>query len=162
MASCGANTFPPMLKSFSLLVIAFFLILTLTGCISNVASTTVHVIRVIDGDTIVIEGDIHVRYIGMDTPEMLSQPELFAIEATQANRTLVEGKMIRLEKDISETDKYGRLLRYVYVDDTFVNAELVRLGYAVAKAYPPDTKYQRLLEQMETEAKDDQRGLWAK
>jgi micrococcal nuclease len=162
MASCGVNIYPPMLKRFSLLFIAFFLILTLTGCVSNVSSTTVHVIHVIDGDTIIIEGDIRVRYIGIDTPEMLLEPEPFAIDATEANRTLVEGKMIRLEKDVSETDKYGRLLRYVYVDDTFVNAELVRLGYAVVKAYPPDTKYQRLLEQMETEAKDDQRGLWAK
>ena len=84
-----------------------------------------------------------------------------AEEAKRYNRKLVEGKNIRLERDITETDKYGRLLRYVFVDDTFVNAELVRQGLAVSKAYPPDTKYQSYLEEMETEARRNIRGIWA-
>ena len=99
------------------------------------------VTRVIDGDTIEVnlEGLIYrVRYIGIDTPEM---GEPCADEATEANRQLVEGKTVWLEKDISETDKYGRLLRYVYVDDIFVNEELVRLGLALPSSYPPDMKY---------------------
>ncbi|NIM05287.1 MAG: hypothetical protein GTN65_06650, partial [Armatimonadetes bacterium] len=63
-------------------------------------------------------------------------------EAWQANRELVEGKEVRLERDVSETDRYGRLLRYVYVDDVLVNAELVKKGLAEVRSYPPDTRYQ--------------------
>ena len=120
------------------------------------------VTRVIDGDTIVIQGGYRVRYIGIDTPEIHPETEAFGIKAWQANRQLVEGKQVRLERDVSETDKYGRLLRYVYVDDTMVNAELVRQGLARVKAYPPDTKYQGYLEELEAEAKSEGRGMWAK
>ena len=102
------------------------------------------------------------RYIGVDTPEIYPQPEPFSKEAWQTNRSLVEGKRVRLERDVSETDKYGRLLRYVYVDGVFVNAELVKQGLARAKAYPPDTKYQDYLGKMEVEAREAGRGIWAK
>ena len=114
------------------------------------------VTRVIDGDTIIIEGGYRVRYIGIDTPEIHPEVEAFGIQAWQANRRLVEGKQVRLERDVSETDKYGRLLRYVYVDDILVNAELVRQGLAQVKAYPPDTKYQDYLEEMEAEARNEE------
>jgi len=121
------------------------------------------VIQVIDGDTIIIDGGYRVRYIGIDTPEIYPETEAFGIEAWQANCELVEGKEVRLEKDVSETDKYGRLLRYVYVDDdVLVNAELVKQGLAQAKAYPPDTKYQDYLEEVEAEARGAGRGMWAK
>jgi len=120
------------------------------------------VTQVIDGDTIIIEGGYRVRYIGIDSPEVYPRVEAFGMEAWQANRGLVEGEEVRLERDISETDKYGRLLRYVYVDDTFVNAELVRQGLAWAQAYPPDTKYQDYLDKMEAEAREAGRGVWAK
>ena len=102
------------------------------------------------------------RYIGIDAPEIHPDLEAFGIEAWEANRELVEGKEVRLEQDVSETDKYGRLLRYVWIDDILVEAELVRQGLAWAKAYPPDTKYQDYLEQMEAEAKEAGRGMWAK
>jgi len=104
-----------------------------------------------------------VRYIGIDAPELDDERAEFcalAQEATRYNRQLVEGKTVRLEKDISETDKYGRLLRYVYVDDIFVNAELVGQGLAWAKAYEPDTKYQDILEKAEAEARQDKIGVW--
>jgi len=139
--------------------IVFFLLL-LIGCSSP--PETAMVTRVIDGDTITIEGGYRVRYIGIDTPEVYPELEAFGMEAWQANRRLVEGKEVRLERDASETDKYGRLLRYVYVDDIFVNAELVRQGLARAKAYPPDIKHQDYLEQMETKAKEAGRGIWTK
>ncbi len=116
----------------------------------------------IDGDTITIEGGYRVRYIGIDAPEIHPQAEPFGSEAWQANRKLVEGKEVRLERDVSETDKYGRLLRYVWVDDILVEAELVRQGLARAKAYPPDTKYQEYLEQMQAEARETGRGMWLK
>ncbi len=132
----------------------------IVGCSSPPA--TARVIQVIDGDTITIEGGYRVRYIGIDTPEVYPQVEAFGIEAWQANRRLVEGEEVRLERDVSETDKYGRLLRYVYVDGVLVNAELVKQGLARAKAYPPDTKYQDYLEEMEAEARSAGRGMWAK
>ena len=116
----------------------------------------------VDGDTITIEGGYRVRYIGIDAPEIYPEVEAFGMEAWQANRRLVEGKEVRLERDVSETDKYGRLLRYVYVDNVFVNAELVKQGLARAKAYPPDTKYQDYLEKIEIEAREAGRGIWAK
>ncbi len=147
-----------------LLPLFFLLFLSLSGCAapSPTATDTVRVTEVIDGDTIIIEGGYHIRYIGIDTPEIYPQVEAFGLEAWQANRELVEGKTVRLERDVSETDKYGRLLRYVWVDGTMVNAELVRRGLAEAKAYPPDTKYQTLLEALETEARLAGRGMWAK
>lgn len=135
------------------------ILLPLYGCTSPPESA--RVTRVIDGDTIAIEGGYRVRYIGIDTPEIHPETEAFGIEAWQANRQLVEGKLVRLERDISETDKYNRLLRYVYVDDIMVNAELVRQGLAQVKAYPPDTKYQDFLEALEAEAKGEGRGMWA-
>jgi len=139
--------------------IILFLLLFI-GC--NAPPETAKVIQVIDGDTITIEGGYRVRYIGIDTPEIYPVLETYGTEAWQANRKLVEGKEVRLERDVSETDKYGRLLRYVYVDNVLVNAELVRLGLAEVKAYPPDTKYQDFLEQMKTEAREAGRGMWAK
>jgi len=143
-----------------LLAVITCLILLVVGCSSPPG--TAMVTRVIDGDTIVIEGDYRVRYIGIDTPEIHPELEDYGMEAWQANRELVEGKEVRLERDVSETDKYGRLLRYVYVDECMVNAELVKQGLAQAKAYPPDTKYQVYLEELESEAKHAGRGVWAK
>ncbi len=80
--------------------------------------------------------------------------------ATASNRALVQGKTVWLEKDVSETDRYGRLLRYVYVGDVMVNAELVRLGHAVARQYPPDTRHHALFEQLEAPAKAAGIGIW--
>jgi len=125
------------------------------------------VTRVIDGDTIEVDIDssiYRVRYIGIDTPETVhpSQPiECFGKEASDKNSELVAGQTVRLEKDISETDKYGRLLRYVWVDDIFVNDYLVRQGYAYATTYPPDVKYAEQFAGAQTEAEENNRGLWA-
>ena len=99
------------------------------------------VVRVIDGDTIEVNiagKSYKVRYIGIDTPET---GEWMAPEATAKNEELVGGKVVRLEKDVSETDRYGRLLRYVWVGDLMVNAKLVWLGCAQVSTYPPDVKY---------------------
>jgi len=120
----------------------------------------VRIARVIDGDTIEIEGGARVRYIGIDAPEVYPQTGYYGPEAWAKNRELVEGKTVTLEKDVSDTDVYGRLLRYVYVNGVFVNGELVRLGCARAISYPPDTKYQERLSQLEEEAREAPRGLW--
>ena len=118
------------------------------------------VVRAIDGDTIELATGQRVRYIGIDTPETYPAVECYGREAWTKNRELVEGRWVRLEKDVSETDRYGRLLRYVWVDGVMVNAELVRLGYAPAVSYPPDVKHQELFRQLEGEAKGAGRGLW--
>lgn len=125
----------------------------------------VEVIRVIDGDTIEIEGGKRVRYIGIDAPEISSRNALkrcFAEQAAMENRKLVEGKIVELEKDLSETDEYGRLLRYVFAEDILVNEQLVREGYANSWTYPPDIRYQQRLLVAEQQAKEDKRGLWSK
>ena len=151
------------IKYITLILVLLLLVLT-AGC---TLSTEPLVTRVIDGDTIEVKiagVKYKVRYTGIDTPELSDRREEYrslAHEATKLNKQLVEGKTIRLEKDVSETDRHGRLLRYVYVDDTFVNAELVREGLAWAKSYPPDTKHQEYLEELEAEARQAERGIWA-
>lgn len=124
-------------------------------------------VRVIDGDTIELEGSRKVRYIGIDTPESVDprQPiQCFGKEAAEKNKEWVLGKEVRLEKDVSETDRYGRLLRYVYVrvgeTELLVNEGLVREGFAHSSSYPPDVKYQERLRLAEQEAREVGRGLW--
>lgn len=122
--------------------------------------------RVVDGDTVVLTGGERIRYIGVDTPE-LHHPrkpvQWYAREAMEFNRRLVEGKTVRLEFDVERHDKYGRLLAYVYLPDgTFVNAELVRQGYAHLLTIPPNVKYAELFLKCEREARQANRGLWAR
>ena len=126
--------------------------------VSKAGEYEVLVSRVIDGDTIEVLGGERVRYIGIDTPET---GEYFAAEATEKNRELVEGKRVRLESDVEDRDEYGRLLRYVWLDDIMVNAELVRLGCAYSYSFVPNEKYRQLLLQSEREARKLCRGLWA-
>lgn len=121
------------------------------------------VIRVIDGDTIELQGGTRVRYIGIDTPESVDprKPvECFGVEAKKKNEELVLGKRVRLEKDVSETDRYGRLVRYAYADGIFVNLELVKAGFAHSYTYPPDVKYQDQFVAAQKEAREAGRGLW--
>jgi micrococcal nuclease len=138
-----------------------------TEATSPPARTEAQVVEVVDGDTIKVNigGGIHtVRYIGIDTPETKhpDEPiEWMGPEASAANRELVGGQTVYLEKDVSETDQYGRLLRYVFLaNGTFVNAKLVEQGYAQAVSYPPDVKYQDLLASMQQKARETARGLW--
>lgn len=135
----------------------------LGGAQATPSAETVKVTRVIDGDTIEIESGQKVRYIGIDTPEIVDPKkpvQCFGKEASNKNKELVEGKQVRLEKDVSETDKFGRLLRYVYVDNIFVNDYLVRQGFAHVSTFPPDVKYQAQFLQAEKEARKNSRGLW--
>ncbi len=160
---------------------ALAVLLILAGCTTGPISPTAptpslpagvqcidaSVSRVVDGDTIIVRlngKEERVRYIGVNAPESVDprravQP--LGKNASEVNRRLVEGKTVCLEKDVSETDRYSRLLRYVWLGDTLVNAELVRLGYAQAVSYPPDLKRQAFLRQTEREARDMHRGLWA-
>lgn len=125
------------------------------------------VTKVVDGDTIDVTKDgktIRVRYIGMDTPETVhptKDVQCFGKDASGKNKELVLGKQVRLEKDVSETDRYNRSLRYVYVGSTFINLELVKQGYATAATFPPDVKYSKDFVAAEREAREAKRGLWA-
>lgn len=128
------------------------------------------VIRVIDGDTIEIENKQKVRYIGINTPELKNKKksiDCFGNEAYLKNKQLVEGKEVFLEKDISQVDKYGRLLRYVYLTDKpstneadFVNLYLLANGYASIMTIPPDVKYVDLFKKAQENARVKNLGLW--
>jgi len=131
------------------------------------------VVRVVDGDTIdvLIGGEqLRVRYIGIDTPETVDPRRpvgCFGKEASARNRELVEGKTVGLEKDVSETDRFGRLLRYVWLDPStgsgqalMVNARLVEEGYATASTFPPDVRHAELFAALQAEARTQGRGLW--
>ncbi len=111
------------------------------------------VTRVVDGDTfdVSIADQIYrVRHIGIDAPEAGA---LCGDLATAGNVELVGGQTVRLVRDVSQTDRYDRLLRYVYVGDVFINAELIRRGVAEAKRYAPDTAQAATLEAVETQAR---------
>ena len=121
------------------------------------------VARVVDGDTVKLESGEVVRYIGIDTPETVDprKPiQCYGKEASAKNRELVEGKEVKLEKDVSNTDKYNRLLRYIWLDNTLINELLVREGYAKSSTYPPDVKYQDRIVQAQSLAQQENKGLW--
>lgn len=116
------------------------------------------VARIVDGDTVELADGQKVRYIGIDTPE---RGDCYFAEASEYNRQLVLDKPVRIEQDISETDRFGRVLGYVYQGDLFVNEELVRQGFAQAATYPPDVAFQNLFAAAEQEAREQERGIWA-
>lgn len=113
---------------------------------------------VVDGDTIEVDGEERIRYLGINTPES-GRP--YFTEATNENKKLVDGKEIKLELDVQTKDKYGRTLAYVWVGETMVNLELVCRGYANVYTFPPNVKYKDLFLEAEREAREAQRGLWA-
>jgi micrococcal nuclease len=121
-------------------------------------------VRVSDGDTVRVKLDggreERVRYIGIDTPEVTAG-ECFAAEAADFNEELVAGREVRLVLDTDERDRYGRLLAYVYAGDTFVNAELVRAGYAQPLTVPPNVRFEDRFRRLARDARRDGRGLWA-
>ncbi|MDP3725679.1 MAG: thermonuclease family protein [bacterium] len=137
-----------------------------TASPNNGVTDIVKVVRVVDGDTINVEinGKVEpVRYIGIDTPETVDprKPvQCFGVEASKKNKELVEGKMVRLEKDITDRDKYNRLLRYVWLGNTLINQELVAQGFAKSYSYPLDIKYQDKFVAAEKKAREDKLGLW--
>lgn len=124
------------------------------------------VVRVVDGDTIHVRvgQDIEkVRYIGVNTPEIhhpRKGEEPGGREAFAVNRALLAHRHVRLELDVRLRDRYGRLLAYVWVGETMINAELVRRGYAQVMTVPPNVRYQELFVKLQREARESGRGLW--
>jgi len=132
----------------------FLCILTFILMQTSIVGT---VVRVIDGDTIQVRlGDRieTVRYIGVNTPETVH------LAASAFNRTLVEGRQVRLELDVESRDHYGRLLAYVYTGSLFVNTELVRQGYAQVMTVPPNVRHADEFVCLQRQARLTDRGLW--
>ena len=133
------------------------------------SSTTMRarVLRVVDGDTIKVrlEGGRteRVRYIGVDTPESVkpgTPVQCFAKKASHFNTSLVTGREVTLRLDAEERDRYGRLLAYVYADDTFVNRALVARGYARTLTIPPNVAHADEFARLARHAREAGLGLW--
>lgn len=131
------------------------------------------VTKVVDGDTIqVLTGGEQktVRLIGIDTPETVDPRRpigCFGKEASNEAKSLLSGKEVILQKDVSDTDKYQRLLRYVYLpleggQSLFINDYLVREGFAKVLTYLPDVKFNEKFREAEREAKENNKGLWGR
>ena len=132
------------------------------------SSLTAPVTDVVDGDTIEVEIDGEtedVRYIGVDTPESVKPGEpvqCYGLEASHLNERLVGGERVRLTFDAEQRDVYGRLLAYVRVTGggPFVNAELVRRGYARTLTIEPNDRFAARFDRLAQDAADAGRGLW--
>ena len=137
----------------------------------------VYVRRAVDGDTLQLETGERVRLIGIDTPEMHESDKLYrdsqrtrqdvsviqklGRQSYEFTKKLVEGKRVSLEFDVEKRDRYDRLLAYVYLKDgTFVNAEIVKQGYASLMTIPPNVRYAGLFAKLYQEARNNKRGLW--
>jgi micrococcal nuclease len=144
-----------MKKLITYICLALFVGIVLVGCSKG---SDIIVSKVYDGDSFVLSNGDEVRLIGIDAPE---KGEPGAEEARSFLIGLIEGKQIRLEPDKENKDKYNRLLRYAYINDTFINAEMVSNGYAIAKFYPPNDCFQAQFTALQKAAQESKKGLWA-
>ncbi len=123
------------------------------------------VVRVVDGDTVVLDGNEKIRLIGINTPESVDprkSVQWFGKEAAARTRALLEGRKVRVEFDVERKDRYGRTLGYLHRDDgLFVNLALVEEGYAFAYRYPPNVRYAERFRDAERGAREEARGLWS-
>ena len=127
--------------------------------------TTARVQRAVDGDTLLLDDRSRVRLLGVDTPETKKPDwpiEPFGPEAHEFTSAHVEGRKVRLEFDKERHDKYGRVLAYVYLDDWFLNEELIRagLGRAITN-HPYSESMKRRFRAAQREAQRERRGIWS-
>ncbi|NLD47800.1 MAG: hypothetical protein GX660_11485 [Clostridiaceae bacterium] len=130
----------------------------------------------VDGDTVYViledGSEKKVRFTGVNSPESTTKTEPYGKEASDYTKRILKGKTIYLEKDVSETDKYGRLLRYIWIEPPteiseseirtkMFNAIMVLEGYAQSSTYPPDVKYSEYFKDFQKEARENNTGLWA-
>ena len=131
----------------------------------DLPSRSARCVRVIDGDTILLEGGERVRLIGVDTPEVANpyrSEEEFGKEASAFTERLAEGNPVRLEFGREREDAYGRTLAYVYLEDgTLLNAELIRQGLGTAYTRYP-FRFEKEFIRLEQEARQNGRGMWAR
>ena len=132
-------------------------------------NTFYSVLSITDGDTFRITGSPKgqvIRLIGVDAPESRNTGRklvaAFGKEASDYLKKLLDGRKVRLEYDVDRKDRYGRTLAYVYLEDgTFVNAEMVKNGYANVMTVPPNVKFQELFLKLERRARSRGKGLWS-
>lgn len=144
--------------------ILFFIALALSVLLPDIADSKDYVVRkIINGDTVQLDTGETVKYLGIEAPKLNAKEggaEFYARDAARYNKKLVFMKKVRLEFDHDRKDPQGRLLAYVFVKNLFVNAELVKLGYARASVKPPNIKYQETFASLEKKAIEGDRGLW--
>ncbi|SDD58555.1 thermonuclease family protein [Peptococcus niger] len=141
--------------------------------------TTAKIVRVVDGDTLLVEikgEEYKVRLIGVDTPEVYGKAEFYGREASDYVKSLLQkGQEVYLQRDVSDTDRYGRLLRYVWLEKPIVdtlsradveagmlNGILVSKGYAAPATFPPDVKYEDIFAALGEKPREEGIGLWKK
>lgn len=163
-------------KIISIIFVLFFISLSIISCgifyynedydtnkntygYDNNLKNVYKVKEVIDGDTLVLTDNERVRLLGINTPE---HDQYYFEEAKEVLKMLVLGKEVKLEKDITDEDIYGRLLRYVFIGNLFVNEEMVKRGFANAFTFPPDVKYADKFIEAERVARSRELGLWVK
>lgn len=141
--------------------------------ISNLGLEAVTISRVVDGDTIETADGRKIRLIGVNTPESTTKKETFGKEASEYTASKLDGKEVWMQKDVSETDRYGRQLRIIWLEipaddmnedeirSKMFNADLVLNGFAEPSTYPPDVKYSELFAKFSREARESGTGLWA-
>jgi micrococcal nuclease len=157
----------PFKVSLGLILLALLLGL-LPACGQRPAGppASARVARVIDGDTAVLAGGVHVRFLGIDAPEMARNgrpADFLAYRAKDYVAGLILGKTVRLEYDRERYDRYGRLLAYLFLPDgALVNAQVVRQGLARVYLHPPNDRYRKELLAAQREAMAAGRGLWQK
>ncbi len=141
------------------LKIFFLFSLFLIASCAKTSNECIRAERIIDGDTLIASTGETIRLIGIDAPE---RAKPYSKMAAEALGSFVEFKCLKLEKDIVETDKYSRQLRYVYADNLFVNELLVSNGLAKTLSIEPDTRYKEQFEKAEAYAKSNNLGMWAR
>jgi len=126
---------------------------------NSIEQQTVNIVtHIVDGDTFDISSGERIRMIGIDTPE---RGKYFYKEASVRLGELIEGREVILKKDVSETDRYGRLLRHVYIDDVWINKQMIEEGFARFVTFPPDVAHVQVFEQAQQKARDAKKGMWA-
>lgn len=143
---------------------------TALNTITNPKDGYLNVTKIVDGDTFWVdngtEKGLKIRLIGIDAPETRrtgkKEVGYYGKEATAYLTQLIAGKSVKLEYDVTKKDRYKRTLAYVYLQDgTFINAALVKNGYAVVMTVPPNVKYAEEFVKLQQEARENNRGLWA-
>jgi micrococcal nuclease len=151
------------MKKTCFLLYMLFLTFIVMGRLS-VAQEEVKVRWVIDGDTIILTNGRHVRYIGINTPEIEHEhqkAEPYGYHAKKYNEKLVFSKTVRLQFDKERHDHFGRLLAYVFLPDgTFINQAMIAQGYAYLLPQKPNIKYAKILLQAQREAMSAKKGMW--
>ncbi len=159
------------MKMKNIFFVGFIFIILVSGCLPDAQEKVAHsyVVRVIDGDTVILAGGERLRLIGIDTPEVrhrvagewVYDPEPFAIEATEYNRNLVENRSVKIEYDIEKRDRYDRLLGYLFCEDNeLINKKLLRKGLATVYTFPPNVKYREKFVSAQKKAMQENIGLW--